>query len=77
MTTATALEFKNNLGKYIDLAQKSPVLVTRHSRPSVWVIRADDAEDMIDLYEAKNIDMNANYIGTDATRSLFTRIKNA
>lgn len=77
MTTATALELKNHLGKYIDLAQKSPVLVTKHNRPSVIMIRADDAEDIMDFYAVKSIEKDAHYIGTGATSSLFSRIKNA
>jgi prevent-host-death family protein len=77
MTTATALELKNNLGKFIDLAQKSPVLVTKHNRPSVWLIRADDTEDILDFYEARSIEKSVAYIGTKETTSLFSRLKNA
>ena len=42
MVTITAAELQNHFGRYRDLAQKEPVLVTHHGRESIVVVSADE-----------------------------------
>lgn len=42
MVTITAAELQNHFGRYRDLAQREPVLVTHHGRESVVVMSADE-----------------------------------
>ena len=40
--SVTATDFKNRTGRYIDQAGRSPVVITRHSRPSRVLIDYDE-----------------------------------
>ena len=44
MTEMTALDAKNRFGRLIELAQRSPVTITKNGRPSVVVMSADAYE---------------------------------
>jgi len=42
MTRITATEFKNNIGKFSDVAMTEPVIVTSHERDRLVLISADE-----------------------------------
>jgi prevent-host-death family protein len=46
--TMTAREAKNNFGKLIDLAQREPVIITKHDRPVARVVPYDDGLGRLD-----------------------------
>ncbi|HEX2886722.1 type II toxin-antitoxin system prevent-host-death family antitoxin [Vineibacter terrae] len=41
---ATSAEVQKNFGRYQDEARRHPVTVTRHGRPSVVIVAADEFE---------------------------------
>jgi prevent-host-death family protein len=57
MTTTNASEFQKRLGEFTDLAQREPVMITRHGRPSLVLLAAEDYERlrMIEERATKNI----------------------
>jgi prevent-host-death family protein len=44
MPSLTALDAKNRFGQLIEMAQRSPVTITKNGRPSVVVMSAADYE---------------------------------
>ncbi|MES2400354.1 MAG: type II toxin-antitoxin system Phd/YefM family antitoxin [Pseudomonadota bacterium] len=48
MTSFSALEAKNRLGQILDAAQREPVTITRHGRPTVIVLAVQDYEALLE-----------------------------
>jgi prevent-host-death family protein len=46
MPTINASEFQKRVGEFTDIARREPVTVTRHGRPSVVLLSAEDYERM-------------------------------
>jgi prevent-host-death family protein len=44
MTTINASDFQKRLGEFTDLARREPVMITRHGRPSLVLLAAEDYE---------------------------------
>jgi prevent-host-death family protein len=44
MTTTSASDFQKRLGEFTDLARREPVMITRHGRPSLVLLAAEDYE---------------------------------
>ena len=44
MPTITASEFQKRVGEFSDIARREPVTVTRHGRPSLVLLSAEDYE---------------------------------
>jgi prevent-host-death family protein len=42
MPITTASEFQKRIGEFSDIARREPVTVTRHGRPSVVLLSAED-----------------------------------
>lgn len=42
MTTTTATDFQKRVGEFADIARREPVTVTRHGRPSLVLLAAED-----------------------------------
>jgi prevent-host-death family protein len=42
MATTSASEFQKRLGEYSDMARREPVTVTRHGRPALVLLAAED-----------------------------------
>ncbi len=53
MKTMTAAEAKNGFGRYMDAAQRGPVIITKKGRPVAVTISFEDAEDMLLLEKAR------------------------
>ena len=44
MLTKTSAEAQNQFGLLLDTVQREPVAITRHGRPTAFVLSADDME---------------------------------
>jgi prevent-host-death family protein len=53
MTTTNASDFQKRLGEFADLARREPVMITRHGRPSLVLLAAEDYE-RLRLIEARS-----------------------
>jgi prevent-host-death family protein len=47
MITMTSVEAQNGFGKLMDLAQREAVSITRHGRPTVFVVSHADMEELL------------------------------
>jgi prevent-host-death family protein len=54
MITMTSVEAQNSFGKLIDLAQREAVSITRHGRPTVFVVSHADMEDLLDARQRRS-----------------------
>jgi antitoxin Phd len=50
MINVTSAEAQNSFGKLLDTAQREPVVVTRHGRPTAFII---SPQDMAELQDAR------------------------
>jgi prevent-host-death family protein len=44
MAVTTALDFQRNIGRYQEIAQREPVEITRHGRPALVLLSAEEYE---------------------------------
>ena len=51
MVTKTSAEAQNQFGQLLDLAQREPVAITRHGRPTAYVISAHEMASLQDSRE--------------------------
>jgi antitoxin Phd len=49
MSTMTSAEAQNRFGQLIETAQREAVVITRHGRPTVFVVSAADMADLVEL----------------------------
>lgn len=80
MHTFAASEAKNNFGKLIDAAQRSPVAIKRRGRSVAFVISPADMEAIEDFYlgmRATEIMKNGKFLGVKETRKFFDKILHA
>lgn len=77
MHTFAASEAKNNFGKLIDAAQRSPVAIKRRGRSVAFVISPADMEAIEDFYlgmRATEIMKNSKFLGAKETRKFFNSV---
>jgi len=57
MTITNASEFQKHLGEFSSIARREPVTITRHGRPSLVLLAAEDYERLrtIELRSTKTI----------------------
>jgi prevent-host-death family protein len=48
MITLTSVEAQNKFGQLLDTAQREPVAVTRHGRPTVFIVSPREMEELLD-----------------------------
>lgn len=86
MPTVTANEAKARFGTIIEQAQREPVTITRHGRPSAVMLSAADfalVREMFETLEDQEWLTKANdaesqgFAGIDAGRALLTELRNA
>jgi prevent-host-death family protein len=76
MKTMTAADAKNAFGKFLDLARREPVLVTKNNRPVGVFLSMDDIEDTI--WGERALRAHAEgYVGAEASGRLLDRLLNA
>ena len=76
MKTITAAEAKNAFGKFLDMAQREPVVVTKMGRPVGAFLSMADLEDAVWGERALAADREG-YVGEDASRSLLDSLLHA
>ena len=75
--TFAASDAKNNFGRLIDAAQRSPVMIERRGRTVAYVVSPADMEAMEDHYlgmRAMEIVKKGNSLGTKETEKFFDSI---
>ncbi len=58
MKTVTAREAKNTFGKFLDMAQREPVMVTKHERPVGVFFSIDDVEGLLHMGDQIKAEIN-------------------
>jgi prevent-host-death family protein len=48
MVIMTSVEAQNSFGKLLDTVQREAVTITRHGRPTAYVVSAQDMEELLD-----------------------------
>ena len=48
MVTMTSVEAQNSFGKLLDTVQRETVTITRHGRPTAFVVSPQDMEELLD-----------------------------
>lgn len=76
MKIITAAEAKNAFGKFLDMAQREPVLVTKNNRPVGVFLSMDDLEDTI-WAERANEAIKEGFLGTEASENLIHQLIHA
>lgn len=51
MPTTNASEFQRRFGEFSEMARREPVTITRHGRPSLVVLAAEDYERLQEIAE--------------------------
>lgn len=49
MATMTSAQAQNHFGQLLEAAQREAVVITRHGRPSVFVISSSEMADLLEL----------------------------
>ncbi len=49
MATMTSVEAQNHFGELLEAAQREAVVITRHGRPTVFVVSAAEMSDLLEL----------------------------
>ena len=47
MKTMTAVEAQNRFGQLLDTAQREPVAITRHGRPTAFIVSPQEMEELL------------------------------
>lgn len=76
MKTITAAAAKNAFGRFLDMAQREPIVVTKMGRPVGAFLSMADLEDAIWGERALAADREG-YIGEEASRELLDRLLHA
>ena len=70
MLTVNASEFQKRVGEFTDIARREPVTVTRHGRPSVVVLSAEDYERMKQIEERATKAISVRNLPRETIRSM-------
>lgn len=73
MKTITAAEAKNSFGKFLDMARRGPVLVTKNNRPVGVFLSMEDLEDTIWAEKALNAHAQG-YLSADESEELLNAL---
>jgi prevent-host-death family protein len=49
MKTMTSVEAQNSFGKLLDTVQREAVAITRHGRPTAFVVSPEDMDELLDV----------------------------
>ena len=49
MITVTSAEAQNRFGQLLDMARREPITVTRHGRPTAFIVSPQDMEALLDV----------------------------
>lgn len=73
MKTMTAADVKNGFGKFLDMAQREPVLVTKNNRPVGVFLSMEDLEDTIWAERARKAH-EEGYLDPDESETLINAL---
>lgn len=76
MKTITAAQAKNAFGKFLDMAQREPVAVTKMGRPVGVFISMADLEDTVFAQLALDAHKEG-YVSVAESRKLLDRLRNS
>ncbi len=76
MKTITAAEAKNSFGKFLDMARREPVVVTKNNRPVGVFLSMEDIEDTIWGEQALRAHAEG-YVGAEASETLLNDLIHA
>jgi prevent-host-death family protein len=76
MKTMTAAEAKNSFGRYLDAAQREPVVITKKNRPVAVTVSFQDAEDLWLIEQAKEAG-ESGFAGVEASEQALKVILDA
>jgi antitoxin Phd len=48
MITVTSADAQNRFGQLLDTAQREPVAITRHGRPTAFIVSPQEMEELLD-----------------------------
>ena len=48
MITITSVEAQNRFGQLLDTVQREPVSITRHGRPTAFIVSPQDMDELLD-----------------------------
>ena len=48
MITMTSVESQNRFGQLLDTVQREPVSITRHGRPTAFIVSPQDMDELLD-----------------------------
>ena len=54
MVTMTSVEAQNGFGKLLDTVQREAVAITRHGRPTAFVVSPRDMEELLDARQRRS-----------------------
>ena len=49
MKTMTSVEAQNSFGRLLDTVQREPVAITRHGRPTAFVVSPEEMDELLDV----------------------------
>ncbi len=70
MPTINASEFQKRVGEFSDIARREPVTVTRHGRPSVVLLSAEDYERLKQIEERSTKAVKVSNLPTETIRAM-------
>ena len=73
MKTITAAEAKNGFGKFLDMARREPVVVTKNNRPVGIFLSMEDAADTVWAEEALKAHREG-YLSAEDSSDLLDRL---
>jgi len=76
MKTITAAEAKNGFGKFLDMARREPVVVTKNNRPVGIFLSMEDAADTVWAEEALKAHREG-YLSADDSQALIDNLLHA
>ncbi len=76
MKTMTAAKAKTNFGKFIDMAQREPVIVTKKNRPVGVMFSMQDIEDTVWGERARTAHAEG-YLTSEDSKSILDKYRDA
>ena len=70
MPTINASEFQKRVGEFSDIARREPVTVTRHGRPSVVLLSAEDYERLKQIEERSTKVVKVSHLPRETIRAM-------
>jgi antitoxin Phd len=54
MITMTSVEAQNRFGQLLDTVQREPVAITRHGRPTAFIVSPQDMDELLDVRQRRS-----------------------